>query len=47
MLDYAFYTGFRKAPSVKEFKSQPEQPLAKELRQLDRYPDESRLREST
>ncbi|EMI15476.1 hypothetical protein RMSM_07598 [Rhodopirellula maiorica SM1] len=47
MLDYAFYTGFRKAPSVKEFKSQPEQPLAKELRQLDRYPYESRLPEPT
>ena len=37
MLDYAFYTGFRKAPSVKEFISKPEQPLAKDLRKLNRY----------
>ncbi|TAN41030.1 MAG: ATP-binding protein [Nitrospirae bacterium] len=37
MLDYAFYTGFRKAPSVKEFMSKPEQPLAKDLRKLKRY----------
>jgi len=38
MLDYAFYTGFRKAPSVKEFQSRPTQPLAKDLRKLERYP---------
>ena len=37
MLDYAFYTGFRKAPSVKEFMSVPQQPLAKDLRKLNRY----------
>jgi GTPase SAR1 family protein len=37
MLDYAFYTGFRKAPSVKEFMSIPQQPLVKDLRKLDRY----------
>ncbi len=37
MLDYAFYTGFRKAPSVKEFMSSPKQPLARDLRKLDRY----------
>jgi len=38
MLDYAFYTGFRKAPSVKEFQSTPTQPTAKDLRKLQRYP---------
>jgi hypothetical protein len=43
MLDYAFYTGFRKAQSVTEFKSQPEQPRAKELRKLNRYRYEDRL----
>lgn len=43
MLDYAFYTGFRKAPSVKEFLAQPQQPLAKELRKLKRYKYEERL----
>lgn len=37
MLDYAFYTGFRKAPSVKEFMSTPVQPLAKDIRKLKRY----------
>jgi hypothetical protein len=37
MLDYAFYTGFRKAPSVKEFMTSPQQPLAKDLRKLNRY----------
>jgi hypothetical protein len=37
MLDYAFYTGFRKAPSVTEFISTPKQPTAKELRKLNRY----------
>jgi hypothetical protein len=42
MLDYAFYTGFRKAPSVKEFVSRPKQPSAKELRKLNRYQYESR-----
>ncbi|MEW7991096.1 MAG: ATP-binding protein [Candidatus Thiodiazotropha sp.] len=42
MLDYAFYTGFRKAPSVKEFISTPEQPLAKDLRKLERYDYEQR-----
>ena len=43
LLDYAFYTGFRKAPSVREFKSRPEQPLAKELRKLKRYKYEDRI----
>ena len=38
MLDYAFYTGFRKASSVKEFLPRPTQPLAKDLRELERYP---------
>lgn len=37
MLDYAFYTGFRKASSVKEFISRPVQLLAKDLRKLHRY----------
>ena len=37
MLDYAFYTGFRKAPSVKEFISKLTQPRAKKLRELERY----------
>lgn len=37
MLDYAFYTGFRKAPSVKEFIGKPTQPSAKDLRKLSRY----------
>ena len=37
MLDYAFYTGFRKAPSVREFISRPKQLLARELRKLERY----------
>lgn len=27
MLDYAFYTGFRKAPSVEEFKTEPAAPM--------------------
>jgi len=42
MLDYAFYTGFRKAPSVKEFQTKPSQPSAKELRKLNRYRYEQR-----
>jgi hypothetical protein len=37
MLDYAFYTGFRKAPSVRELKPTPEATSAKELRKLKRY----------
>ena len=37
MLDYAFYTGFRKAPSVKEFISGPQQIMAKDLRKLNKY----------
>lgn len=37
MLDYAFYTGFRKAPSVKEFMKRPETALAQDLRKLNRY----------
>ncbi len=43
LLDYAFYIGFRKAPSVKEFKSELEQPSAKELRRLSRYKYEERI----
>lgn len=42
MLDYAFYTGFRKAPSVREFKTRPESIPAKVLRQLKRYKYEER-----
>lgn len=37
LLDYSFYTGFRKAPSVKEFKATPDVLSAKELRKLKRY----------
>ena len=37
MLDYAFYTRFGKAHSVKEFQSKPTLPLAKYLRKLKRY----------
>jgi hypothetical protein len=38
MLDYAFYTGFRKAPSVKEYIKNPAIiPSAKELRKLAEY----------
>ncbi|MBF0269997.1 MAG: ATP-binding protein [Alphaproteobacteria bacterium] len=44
MLDYAFYTGFRKAPSVKEFQERPTQPTAKDLRKLKRYPYGQRLK---
>ncbi len=43
MLDYAFYTGFRKAPSVRELKPTPQTTSAKELRKLKRYPYDSRL----
>lgn len=43
MLDYAFYTGFRKAPSVKELKPTPQTTSAKELRKLKRYPYRQRL----
>ncbi len=43
MLDYAFYTGFRKAPSVEEFKTEPAAPSAKELRKLKLYPYERRI----
>ena len=44
MLDYAFYTGFRKAPSVRELKPTPQPTSAKELRKLKRYPYDNRLR---
>lgn len=37
LLDYAFYTGFRKAPSVKEFKPELSMLTAKELRKLKTY----------
>lgn len=37
LLDYAYYTGFRKAPSVKEFKPSPDVLSVKELRKLKRY----------
>ena len=37
LLDYAFYTGFRRNPSVKEFKPTPQLPTAKELRGLKRF----------
>ena len=37
LLDYAFYTGFRKATSVKEFKPKFDILTAKELRKLKRY----------
>lgn len=43
MLDYAFYTGFRKAPSVHELKPKPEASTAKELRKLKRYNYNERL----
>ena len=43
MLDYAFYTGFRKAPSVKEFVSKQTQLSAKDLRKLERYPYNKRV----
>ncbi len=37
MLDYAFYTGFRRTTSVKEFQSKPERPSVKKLRTLKSY----------
>jgi len=43
MLDYAFYTGFRKTPSVQEFTKAPTLPLAKELRKLKTYNYETRI----
>jgi len=43
LLDYAFYTGFRKAPSVKTVISTPTLPTAKDLRRLPRYKYEDRL----
>lgn len=43
MLDYAFYTGFRKAPSVRELKATPQTTSAKELRKLKRYAYKERL----
>ena len=43
LLDYAFYTGFRKAPSVREIVPTLRLPLAKELRKLERYPYEERI----
>ncbi len=45
LLDYAFYTGFRKAPSVKEVTSAPILPAAKDLRKLERYRYEERIEE--
>lgn len=43
LLDYAFYTGFRKAPSVREILPTLRLPSAKELRKLERYPYEERI----
>ena len=43
LLDYAFYTGFRKASSVKEVSPKLQLPTAKELRKLPRYNYEERL----
>lgn len=43
MLDYAFYTGFRKTPSVKEFTKAPTLPLAKDLRKLKAFNYEARI----
>ncbi len=37
LLDYAFYTGFRRNPSVKEFKATLELTTAKELRNLRKF----------
>lgn len=37
LLDYAFYTGFRKITSVKEFKETPKTPTANELRTLKKF----------
>jgi Cdc6-like AAA superfamily ATPase len=37
LLDYAFYTGFRRTPSIKEFKETPQAPTSKELRSLKRF----------
>lgn len=45
MLDYAFYTGFRKASSVHELRPTPQTTSAKELRKLKRYNYERRLGE--
>lgn len=45
LLDYAFYTGFRKATSVKELSPKLKLPTAKELRKLPRYRYEDRLPE--
>ena len=43
LLDYAFYTGFRKASSVKEVSPKLQLPTAKELRKLPRYNYQDRL----
>lgn len=43
LLDYAFYTGFRKAPSIKTIVPTLRLPSAKELRKLDRYPYDDRI----
>ena len=43
LLDYAFYTGFRRTPSVKEVVSTPVTPAVKELRRLPTYNYESRI----
>lgn len=37
LLDYAFYTGFRRIASIKEFKETPKTPTAHELRSLKRF----------
>jgi len=43
LLDYAFYVGFRRAPSVREVVTKPETPPAKELRKLRRYDYQARI----
>jgi hypothetical protein len=43
LLDYAFYVGFRKTPSVREVVSKPITPAVKELRKLRRYNYEERM----
>ncbi len=43
LLDYAFYTGSRRAPSVWELKPTPQATSGKDLRKLKRYAYEQRL----
>lgn len=43
LLDYAFYTGFRKTPSIKEVVAKPTTPTVKQLRKLPRYDYNQRL----